>query len=400
MRLNNIYNQLETRRHLFYYQDFIYPYNHIVEHATEIIGAVFRNAGKAFLAEYNGYRPIDAENRPFRMRHALSAFLLGHYFSENLFNKRDWGVFGREDWDVYPFEYIWLLLCLLHDIGYGVELDQEKKRRILNEVQVNNPFQINWRGRDYEKAIISFRKQEPIRSSIWWGPYVSWKIPQVESLYNQYRRQIREYYKKKQRVKFFDGRTYKYPTYKSETINKYFHFRLNEFNCLDHGIAGGYIFFDKIIANYIDAFERNNPENFNDFYVDERRYNINQFSIFGYVADCIISHGIWNGQNQQDIYRRYGLDELIGNNYHKINIKENPYLFLLGLCDTIEPLKRFGGENILQDIDLQIFDNVISIEVLNNNFQDYFDRIKEMEEWLDVNVEQLHENIIKIHIKT
>ena len=34
------------------------------------------------------------------------------------------------------------------------------------------------------------------------------------------------------------------------------------------------------------------------------------------------------------------------------------------------------------------------------NFQDYFDRIKEMEEWLDVNVEQLHENIIKIHIKT
>ena len=78
----------------------------------------------------------------------------------------------------------------------------------------------------------------------------------------------------------------------------------------------------------------------------------------------------------------------------------NDDLFLLGLCDTIEPLKRFGGENILQDIDLQIFDNVISIEVLDNNFQDYFDRIKEMEEWLDVNVEQLHENIIKIHIKT
>lgn len=55
---------------------------------------------------------------------------------------------------------------------------------------------------------------------------------------------------------------------------------------------------------------------------------------------------------------------------------------------------------IFQDIDLQVFDNVISIEVLNNNYQDYFDGINEMEEWLDVNVEQLYENIIKIHIKT
>ena len=55
---------------------------------------------------------------------------------------------------------------------------------------------------------------------------------------------------------------------------------------------------------------------------------------------------------------------------------------------------------IFQDIDLQVFDNVISIEVLNNNFQDYFDRINEMEEWLDVNVEQLHEHIIKTYIKT
>ena len=55
---------------------------------------------------------------------------------------------------------------------------------------------------------------------------------------------------------------------------------------------------------------------------------------------------------------------------------------------------------IFQDIDLQVFDNVICIEVLNNNYQDYFDGINEMEEWLDVNVEQLYENIIKIHIKT
>ncbi len=400
MRLNNIYNQLETRRHLFYYQDFICPYNHIIENATEIIGDVFRNAGKCFLAEYDGYRPIDEENRPFRMRHSLSAFLLGHYFSDNLFDKRSWGVFAGEDWDVYPFEYIWLLLCLLHDIGYGVELHQEKKQRVLNEIEANNRFGRNWGERNYEKAIKGFRQEEQIRSSIWYGPYGAWKIPRTESLYDQYRRRIREYYKKNQRVKFIDGRMYKYPTYKSKTINKYFYFRLNEFDCLDHGIAGGYIFFDKIITNFIDAFQRSVPESFNNFYVDERRYNINQFSIFGYVADCIISHGIWNGENSQAIYRHYGLGELIGENYKKINISQNPYLFLLGLCDTIEPLKRIRDENIFQDIDLQVFDNVISIEVLNHNYQDYFDRIKEMEEWLDVNVEQLYENIIKIHIKT
>jgi hypothetical protein len=46
---------------------------------------------------------------------------------------------------------------------------------------------------------------------------------------------------------------------------------------------------------------------------------------------------------------------------------------------------------IFQDIDLQVFDNVIRIEVLNNNYQDYFDRINEMERRLgNILINKLH----------
>ena len=49
-------------------------------------------------------------------------------------------------------------------------------------------------------------------------------------------------------VDFANGLRYKYPTHTSALINNYFEFRLSDGEgVIDHGIAGGYTFFDIMI---------------------------------------------------------------------------------------------------------------------------------------------------------
>lgn len=74
-------------------------------------------------------------------------------------------------------------------------------------------------------------------------------------------------------------------------------------------------------------------------------------------------HNIWSSGEKEEIkekYRNLGLESLITgeSDIFPISIKDNPLLFLLGLVDTIEPIKTFNClepqyvlENILIDFD-------------------------------------------------
>ena len=74
-------------------------------------------------------------------------------------------------------------------------------------------------------------------------------------------------------------------------------------------------------------------------------------------------HNIWSSGEKEEIKEKYkdlGLESLITgeSDIFPISIKDNPLLFLLGLVDTIEPIKTFNClepqyvlENILIDFD-------------------------------------------------
>lgn len=58
-----------------------------------------------------------------------------------------------------------------------------------------------------------------------------------------------------------------------------------------------------------------------------------------------------NEQTQRDKYMKYGLENLLQENFIKISYEDNPLLFVLCVADTIEPSKRFpsyGNEEILE----------------------------------------------------
>ena len=55
----------------------------------------------------------------------------------------------------------------------------------------------------------------------------------------------------------------------------------------------------------------------------------------------IAVHNMWRATEEtESIYESFGLHELIPNsdNHHIIYYKDNPFLFLLGIVDSIDPI--------------------------------------------------------------
>ena len=88
-----------------------------------------------------------------------------------------------------------------------------------------------------------------------------------------------------------------------------------EINHYDHGIVGGLWLYDSFVKNYyLSYISLNNPRiDFNDFYIKHLHFDTNQFSIFAYLADCIISHNIWFATDNEtiELYEKCGLEQLI-----------------------------------------------------------------------------------------
>ena len=121
------------------------------------------------------------------------------------------------------------------------------------------------------------------------------------------------------------------------------------------------------------------------------------FNEYAKVADAIISHNIWLGTLQE-----YLNDEHIdwSDKDRIIKYPENELCFILGLADTIEPLKRFEGFPEKVEKVYFSFDNgVITIqsdpEIIYG--EKGYCKIKENEKWLAINVKNYNTQVdIKI----
>jgi hypothetical protein len=115
-----------------------------------------------------------------------------------------------------------------------------------------------------------------------------------------------------------------------ESVNDYFKYSLNHWKVIDHGIAGGLILFDELAKNRIIK-----ESSFS--YLDFSKSVENQYKEAAYA---VATHNIFLPREiDKTTYINYGLERLISQK--PIHFYKYPYLFLLGLVDTLEPLKTY-----------------------------------------------------------
>ena len=316
-------------------------------------------------AKENVFR-IDFHNDFFRKGkhiHTVVLYYLGIYLkdiiSDNLKHYLKHNINeGISKW--FDFIYTWFLSCLYHDTASVLE---------------DNPVPIH--SKDYFKQLDYYLGKHAIRHDVYDHSFL-----------------------KKETDVF---------TFPKELVKNYFFYRADCCHCVDHGIIGGFLLYDRLFANYNKAWEEASeehpPVNYDCFKHRDLKWRIEHLDHFAIIADSIIAHNIWYSSDGQ-LYKQYGLDTLIIPNAKRINMKEKPLLFFLSLMDTIEPTKRFPDRHALEvlkafEIIFEHDTNKLSITRLTDiDSKKYFDVLESSETWLDISIERINDEKIKISINS
>lgn len=171
-----------------------------------------------------------------------------------------------------------------------------------------------------------------------------------------------------------------------DLIINYFDYRIN-MGCIDHGISGAMIIYDRLMKVY------------------ENSYGLSKrFPKYcRIVARVIALHNMWRATEVTvNDYKKYKLFSLIkdSEDSHILKYKdEHNLLFLLGLVDTIDPIKFFKEKDPIEVLKRIKYhsDYMNRCFVMENNFSNQFDyreQIHSLEDWLDVDVKSKYQEII------
>ena len=311
------------------------------------------NAAESFIHEYfktGGKVRVLEERIPFhkaRNIHSISAFFLGIFLKP---------IFNINESEMKPdFRYLWFITCLYHDYGYYIEEKKEK--------YPPNRFSLN--------AILK-----------------EWKV--------EY-----DLLKKINTASF----------YSSSIIKQYYKYCQTERCFINHGIVGGLMLYDRLMKNYEtnkrEAKELKISGAINDdFCHNNLHWSKDHYEYYLRTASSIIHHNIWFANDKtEELYRKYKLNGLIIDISGKLKkCSDDPFLFLLLLSDTIEPIKEFTNlepKCVLEKIDISVNcdERKIKISVIDQciNFHHWFCKIKEMKTWLDLKVD-INKNELTITI--
>lgn len=160
---------------------------------------------------------------------------------------------------------------------------------------------------------------------------------------------------------------------------------------VDHGIYAGLLMFDCLIKNRrIERPVHKSKLLWEDWLEPQ----------YAYAAATVAVHNMWFPQKKDEkLYQKNGLASLIEKK--PITLNEAPLLFLLGIVDTIDPIKAYQDDNlscseILKNVFLTFLGNdrfkfIISKKL---NFQTFELRADSLNEWLNVNILKSERTII------
>ena len=228
------------------------------------------------------------------------------------------------------FQFIWFLTSLVHDFGYKVEQDKDNFPQITKEV---NSIEVTHNLFYYKNT----------------------SDEELKLAYDRYENNTK---------KLLDNISIYY--------EKRFNGRDGKKGKIDHGIYAGLKLFDALVKNRIIRKEQN----------DDDLYWGKELEEFYAVASFSIA--IHNIRRDEKIEQTKPL---------KFSIDKEPFIFLFGLADTIEPTKTFDDyyskyvlENIMIDFD---DDKTIIIKNKEGSKLDFSilqKKIMNLENWLDLEV--------------
>ncbi len=341
------------------------PFMINAETAHSFINRYFGYGQKASVLAFNYDNPIQLPDE--RAIHTTSGFFLG-LLIEHCINGTQ--TLSIESPNRYPFSYLWFLTFLYHDYGYCVtERDNAPIQFPRNAPIPPESYDRTITLREYA-AFSQIKRSLGIDLS----PFSPYPFPASQHVGHPSieRALLREMTQKGntiqggQRLRFNNGRSVMKTRYKSTTITRYLNYCINELGHVDHGIVGGFLFYDRMLKNYIMAYlskleHSNTYVPLNDFIYHNRHFCSEQWKIFSYIADCILSHNIWKQpDNRRYLYERYRLEDLFIENFQTLSYDENPLLYILAVTDSIEPLKIY--QQINPALSSQDITNAINIE--------------------------------------
>lgn len=299
----------------------------------------FRKAGKSQLFQDTGIH-INKLRYP---EHICSVFFMGILFCSKipfLSNKFEFKE-NPPGYDFFPF--IWFLITLFHDNAYNYEKDKEFSKQINSIETLYRHFNI--------EHILLHKKNHTNKSQ------------SIQSLFS-----IRE---------------------------EYFTYRLSKSSCIDHGLLGGILLYDRLIKIRISKrLNRNNSLYWGKEL--EKQYQL--------ASEAISIHNIWI---QSKPYKDANLKIIEEGIFKPIRYKNFPLFYLLGCIDTLEPLKKLPKDNknpddiksTLENILIEFGNDYAIISEKNSNEFSIIANIlknKPFTNWLKVDVQFLNSNKYKI----
>ena len=116
----------------------------------------------------------------------------------------------------------------------------------------------------------------------------------------------------------------------------YFKYRIEERKVIDHGIFGGLLLYDRLLK----IRRRKAAANGQSLFWGEALED--QYKL---AASAIATHNIWMPKkNQHELYYNYGLNNLI--DFTPLKFSNFNFLYLLGIIDTIDPIKTFKDDGV------------------------------------------------------
>lgn len=186
---------------------------------------------------------------------------------------------------------------------------------------------------------------------------------------------------------------------KGELFRNYYNYRVQEHKQIDHGITCGMLLYNYLMCQYHK--NRKIKKAGAIIFGDEWKFSRDYKKYILRICETVARHNIWMANpNNVDNYKKHHLHELIpgGEEFKKIKYsEEESMLFLLGLVDTLEPIKCYYKHDntvnfydVLNDtfINCNSSNKSIRIKVSDSLPSAILKGWKGLEDWLEVSAEE------------
>jgi hypothetical protein len=176
-----------------------------------------------------------------------------------------------------------------------------------------------------------------------------------------------------------------------DCVARYFILRRYRDKKIDHGILAGFFLYDRLVKNRKKKFKSDKSLFWGKRL--EKQYAI--------AASTIACHNIWVNQlDQKESYNSFDLSQLTA--FQPMTASDYPFLYLLGIVDTMDPVKAFkndgSAEEILTDIMIEIKDDSVSFSKRMGSVLDFKKLIAKtnyLRGWLAIEI-RTEENLIEL----